>query len=369
MAFLNGGHRLTRYSQQRALVGRPAQAVGLLLALLALLAVPRVFGDRLLFGYVFTDQQLLGIGLAQINVALIAVIGAMSLNFLVGNTGLISTGHAAFFCVGAVVAGYCHTELQLPFPLILLTAGVVGAIVGVLVGLPSLRLSGLYLMLATLALHFIAIYLFQRYQLEFFGPGGVTYGQASIGPWILNSDARWFALLVTCVILLALGIRGLMSSRHGRAFIAVRDHEVAASSMGVNVSMAKLKAFSASSFVVSAVGAAFAFYIGIITDESFTLAFVLGYFAMIIMGGIGSASGAIMGALVWTLAPHVLRTVSLQVDPGTPLIGDRLATYPSQFASLLLGVLIIALMRFKPEGLNGLLTSLRRVVSAWPYRD
>ncbi|GAA1517347.1 branched-chain amino acid ABC transporter permease [Nocardioides humi] len=370
MAALGVQRRLTtRYSQERALIRSPLHVLGYALAILAVLAVPRVFGDRFLLGYYFTNDQLLGIGMAQINVGLIAVLAAMALNFLVGQTGLISTGHAAFFCVGGVVAAVCQSNWDLSFPLIVLLAGLVGALVGVLVGLPSLRLSGLYLMLATLALHFIAIFLFQKYQLEFFGPGGVIYTEVSIGPWALDSDERWFFVLAVCVVALALAIRNLMRSRHGRAFISVRDHEVAAGSMGVNVSAAKLRAFSASSFVVSAVGAVYAFYIGIITDESFTLMFVLGYFAMIILGGIGSTGGAVLGALVWTLTPYALQNLSLRVSPDTPLIGEKLVTYPSQVASLGLGLLIIVIMRYRPEGLNGFLTATRRTVRAWPYRD
>ena len=139
--------------------------------------------------------------------------------------------------------------------------------------------------------------------------------------------------------------------------------------MGINVRAVKLKTFAISSFVVSAVGAAYAFYIGSATDETFSLQFVLGYFAMVIIGGLGSTTGAALGAIVWTLSPQVLQTLSSQVSAGTPVVGKVLTTYQSQTASLLLGVLVIVILRFRPDGLNGFWDDARKAVAAWPYKD
>jgi branched-chain amino acid transport system permease protein len=365
--FTTGGLNKS-YRQERRLFKKPSHYVVLVIAVALLILLPQIMTTRSIFGIPLTDAQLLGIGQSQINLVLISIMGAVALNLLVGYTGLISLGHAAFFAVGAAAAGYFGVQLHLPFLLVLLLAGVAGAVVGLLIGLPSLRLKGLYLMLATLALHFVVLYLFLQYQLKFFTPAGISYLPPSIGPININSDGAWYWLLLIFAALLLFGLRNFMRTRQGRSFIAVRDHDIAAASLGMNVPMVRLRAFAVSSFIVAVVGALFAYNIGNVADGSFTLDFVIGYFAMIIIGGMGSTTGAVFGAILWVLLPQVLQTASVQVSPDTPFIGPILSTYQGQIVSIILGILIILILRFKPGGLNGYWQALKGMVQQWPYR-
>jgi branched-chain amino acid transport system permease protein len=357
----------TSYRQERRLLCNRWR-IGYAVVLVAvLLYLPTVLTDRAILGYGLTDTQLLGIGLTQVNLALIAIMGAVALNLLVGSTGLVSLGHAAFFAVGALMAGVLGTQWGLPFPLTLLGAGVAGAVAGAVVGLPSLRLRGLYLMLATLALHFIVLYVFLRYMLAEFGPGGIPFDAPTIGPLTVDSDQRWYFLLLACAAATLLVTRNLLHMRQGRAFMAVRDHEIAAASLGMNVAMVRLKAFAVSSFVVSVVGALYAYELGSTTTSNYTLSLVIGYFAMILIGGMGSILGAVLGALLWQLLPQILDTLSGQIGPGTPVVGNLLDKYQEQTVALILGVLIILVLRFRPDGLNGLWLAAKRAVIRWPY--
>ena len=339
-------------------------------AVVALLwIVPQVLDDRLFVNYYFSNNQLLGISLTQVNLALVAVLGALALNLLVGTTGLVSLGHAAFFAVGTAAAALGGLEWGLPFPLTLLFAGLVGAAVGVLVGLPSLRLQGLYLMLATLALHYIAIYLFQKYQLSHFSPSGISFDTPSFFGWMVDTDSRWYWVLVVIVALTIVGIEGVKRSRTGRALIASRDHEVAAASVGMNVSRVRLTSFATSAFIVSVAGAAYAYLLGHVTSSGFGLSLVIGYFAMIILGGMGSTLGAVLGALVWTLFPAVLQTLTSGVDPATPVVGEAFTTYQSQAVSVIMGIAIILMLRFRPDGLAGLWTAFSGFVARTTTRS
>jgi branched-chain amino acid transport system permease protein len=358
--------RTAHRQERRLLSNRWRIAFAIVLAALLLFA-PTVLVERAIFTYHLSEAQLLGIGLPQVNLALIAIMGAVALSLLVGYTGLISLGHAAFFAVGALVAGVLGTQWALPFPLVLLGAGIVGALAGTIVGLPSLRLRGLYLMLATLALHFIVLYVFLRYMLANFGAAGIPFDVPTIGPLAIDSDERWYFLLLAFTVATLLATRNLLRMRQGRSFVAVRDHDIAAAALGMHVAVVRLKAFAVSSFIVSVVGALYAYNLGNATSTNYTLTLVIGYFAMILIGGMGSILGAVLGALLWQLLPQVLDTLSTEVDPATPVVGDLLDKYQQQTVALILGVLIILMLRFRPDGLNGIWLTAKRAVIRWPY--
>lgn len=359
----------TSHRQEMRLLAGPARIAWAVVLVLVLVQLPFVLRDRALFGYYFSELQLLGIGLPQINFTLIAVMAAVALNLLIGSTGLISIGHAAFFAVGAMTASVLDVQNSTAFPLVILAAGTVGAMVGVVIGLPSLRLRGLYLLLSTLALHYIALYVFLVYQTAVFGPAGISFGFPSLFGIELDSDVKWYFLLLTCAAAVLLVSRNLLSSRAGRVMIAVREHDVAAASLGVNVGMHRITVFAMTSFITSAAGALYAYYLGNTTAEAYTLELVIGYFAIIIIGGMGSLLGAVLGALLWQLLPQVLQTLTQQVDPSTPIVGDLFVRYQAQFVLLLLGLLVILIMLFRPAGLNGTWLAVKRGVQRWPYRS
>ena len=235
----------TSYRKEMRIVRGRAQLGWLALLIAVLLYLPTVLETRAIFNFYFlTETQVLGIGLAQVNFALIAIMGAVALNLLVGYTGLLSMGHSAFFAIGAMGGGILGVQAGLPFIVVVLGSGLFGAAVGTLVGLPSLRLRGLYLLLSTLALHFIVLYLFLRYQLGQFGPAGISFETATLFGFDIATDKRWYFVLLVVAALFIVVTRNLLKMREGRAFIAIRDHEVAAAATGVNPSMVKLKAFA-----------------------------------------------------------------------------------------------------------------------------
>jgi branched-chain amino acid transport system permease protein len=357
----------TGYKQEMRLLQGRARIIWAVVLVAFLIYLPTILENRAAFGYYFTETQLLGVGLPQINFALVAIMAAVALNLLVGYTGLLSMGHAAFFAVGAIVSSVLGVQNDLPFPLIVLLAGVVGAGVGALVGLPSLRVRGLYLLLSTLALHFIAAYVFLQYQEKNFGPSGINFNPPSLFGWILDSDRRWyFVLVVLCGIVLLLS-RNLLHMRQGRAMVAIRDHEVAAGSLGIAVGAHRIKAFAMTSFFTSAAGALYVYYLGNTSSDVYTLEFVINYFAIIIIGGMGSLLGAVLGAILWQLLPQALTTLSQSVDPATPVLGDLLGQYQGQTVSLILGLLVILIMIFRPAGLAGVWLAVKRGVTRWPY--
>lgn len=331
--------------------------------------LPFVLKQKSLFGIGLTPQMLLGMSVSRVDFALIAIVGAIGLNLLTGYTGLISIGNAAFYAIGAIGASVAGNQLHLPFPLAVLTGGLAGAAVGVVVGLPSLRVRGLYLLLTTMGLHFITLYVFLRYQHRVFGAasGGVPFPDAWVGPWHLKNDIDWYFTLVVVVAVVLLAAKNIVRTRAGRALVAVRDQDIAAGAVGINVGRTKVQAFVLSSFIVSSAGAIFAYYLGSAGPETFSLGFAIQFIAMVIIGGLGTLLGAVLGALLWTLLPQVLNVVTQSLDPATPIAGPILAQHQPEVADLLLGVIIIVMLIWKPDGLAGIWISIRRYFRQWPF--
>jgi branched-chain amino acid transport system permease protein len=297
--------------------------------------LPVVLTERALFGIPLTNTQLLNLGLTQINLMLISMLGALSLNYLTGCAGLISIGHAAFFATGAMAAAIFDNQLGLPFPLVLLACGLAGALVGTLAGLPSLRVRGLYFVLSTLAVHYVVSYVFLEYQFKFFDVVGIPYAAPHIGDFELNTPVRWYAFLLPLVILVYLGLKASLQSREGLAMRAMRDHELAATAMGVDVRILRLKAFGLSSAIASVAGALFAYYLTNVTSEAFNISFAIQFIAMIIIGGMGSLPGAVVAGL---LVGVVFAMTSL-VAP--------------EYAELSIFVLMAVVLLWRPQGFFG----------------
>lgn len=360
------GQFITSYRDDHKLVKNNFMRFWWVVLAAVLLYAPFVFENRSLFGWSLSNNQLLGMSLVQINFALIAIIGAVGLNLLTGYTGLISMGNAAFFAIGAIAAGVTGVQWNWPFLAVLLSAGIFGAICGVIVGLPSLRLRGLYLLMATLGLHFIANYAFLRYQNRYFGPAGISFPDPDIFGWTLATDVRWYFVLLVVVVLVMMGTKNLLRSREGRAFVSVRDQDIAAGATGINVAATKLRAFGLSSFMVSVAGALYVTYLSNAQQEIFALLLAIQYIAMIIIGGLGSMPGAVFGALLWQLLPQAIDTFSGTLE-GVPVIGEPLADNSAQLNNVILGLVIMLVLTLKPDGLNGMWVSVKRFFRQWPY--
>ena len=322
--------------------------------------LPVVLTDRAILGVRLSNMQLLNLGMSQVNLMLIAMLGALSLNYLTGCAGLISIGHAAFYATGAMTAAITGTQLGWPFPLVLLSAGLSGALVGTLAGLPSLRVRGLYFVLSTLAVHYVVAYVFLEYQFKFFDVAGVPFNPASVLGFDLNTPMRWYFFLLPLVALVYWGLKNSLNTREGRVMMAMRDHELATTSVGFDVRVLRLKAFAFSSSIASIAGALYAYFMSNATSESFGINFAIQFIAMIIIGGMGSLGGALVGAALWLLLPSIITGFASQAGGSTGLVHLLLVENKAQLVQLIFGTLIILLLIFAPSGIAGIGQKLRQ---------
>ncbi|WP_342642947.1 branched-chain amino acid ABC transporter permease [Rhodoligotrophos ferricapiens] len=295
--------------------------------------------------------------------AMIAVIGAVGLNLLVGTTGLISIGQSGFLAIGAYTNALLLADHGWPLWASIPAAGVVSALISLLVGIPSLRLKGLYLAITTLAFAFIVTHVILYAEDITHGPNGVFLPKVSAFGFDLSSDRPfyYFALAITiAVVLVALN---LSRTRIGRAWMAIRDHDIAARVMGIDLVRYKLLAFMISSFLVGIGGALMALHIRFVNIDVFGLILSIEALAMIILGGLGSIAGAILGAIFLSLLPEVIRIAFATFgDPSS----TTYTSYVYEIRGIAYGVVIVAFLRFKPDGLIGFWRDIRRYWSNWP---
>jgi branched-chain amino acid transport system permease protein len=362
----------TSYRRDLRLVRTNAMRVWVVLLVAAILYLPWVVAQKSFFGLDLSKHALLNMNMTAINVALVVMIGALGLNLLTGYTGLISIGNAGFFALGAIVAATIGGNKpgwpDLPFPVVVLAAGVVGAVVGAIVGLPSLRIRGIYLLLATLGLHWVMVFLFLKFQVRWFGFGGVQFLKpASLFGYDLNTDIRWYYFLLGFAIVSFLLVKNLLRTRQGRAFVAVRDHAIAASMSGINVPKIRVTSFAISSFVITAIGACYVWYLGAASQDTFTLLFAIQFIAVIVIGGEGSLVGTVLGALLWSLIPNALVAFSEMAGGLSPGLNHTVTTWQTQITNIIFGVLILVVIVFSPTGLAGLWAKAKRAIVRWPY--
>src|SRR6516162_5104643 len=238
------------------------------------------------------------------NELFIAVIGALALNLLMGTTGQISLGHAGFLAAGAFTVAALVTHLHAPFIVTLPAAALIGAVLGVLVGLPALRLKGLYLAVSTLAAHFVIIVGLGQYQAAISYGSGFSIGPPSLAGLEISSELRWYYLLLLVVLLVLLMNLNWLRTAFGRAWMAIHHKDVAAEALGINVHVYKLLAFSASTSLTCFAGALWAWHTGFVSVEAFDFHMLIQYLAMVIIGGLGSVLGTILGAIFAMVLPH-----------------------------------------------------------------
>lgn len=338
------------------------------MTLAALVYLPFVLQHRAAFGFRLSNMQLLNLGLAQVNLALIAAVGAVSLNYLTGCAGLISAGHAAFFAIGAMSAAAAGLHLGLSFLPSLLIAAVAGALAGVIAGLPSLRVRGLYFVLSTLAVHFIVVFVFSEYQVAYHSVVGIQMGDAKIGSFELDSGVKWYFFLLLIVFAVCFGLRNSLRFREGRAMLAMRDNELAAASSGIDVRILRLKAFALSSAIAALAGALQAYYLTTVDADFYSLNFAIQFIAMIIIGGMGSISGGVAGALVWLLVPSLITGFATQLKGSVGMLPEFIIEHRPQVVNLIFGVLVAILLIWAPDGIAGAARRLRRLATGKPPR-
>lgn len=278
---------------------------------------------------------------------LIAVIGAVGINILTGFTGQISLGHGAFIGIGAYTSGILTTKLGAPFWLALPCAGLMAAFIGMFVGIPSLRLKGLYLAIATLASQFILEWIFLRWEPVTGGSYGMILERPHIASFVFDADKHYYYIVFGVAVLSVLFATNLVRSRAGRAFMAVRDHYISAEIMGIDIFRYKLLAFGISSFYAGVAGCLMGHYMMFISSEQFTIGVSIQYLAMIIIGGLGSVLGAIYGAVFMVLLPEVLTIVTSNLSWIYPNISDFILSIQDG----VFGLIIVLFLIFEPDGL------------------
>jgi len=293
----------------------------------------------------------------------IASVGAIGLNILTGFTGQISIGVGAFLGVGGYTAAILTSTLGLSFWIALPLAGVMTAVIGGLFGIPSLRLKGLYLAIATLAAQFIILFVISRWTSLTGGTAGMVLSRPTIGGYSLSTNTGYYYLCIIILIITVLYATNLIRTRTGRAFLAVRDRDMAAQIMGINLFKYKVMAFAISSFFVGIAGALLAHYTMIVSPEFYSIQVSINYLAMILIGGLGSVLGSILGALFITLLP-----VGLDIGIGflTAYMPD-LYQMLSALKEFVFGAVIILFLIFEPGGLARMWNNIKNYFRLWPF--
>ncbi len=343
----------TSYAADMALYPLPvARRTMAFLALFFLFAVPLLFSV-----YAVTI----------LNLVLIAVVGALGLNILVGYTGQVSVGHAAFMSVGAYTAANLIARLHAPFWIAIPAGGGMAALVGAFFGIPSLRIKGLYLAIATLAAQFIIEWTINHVT---WISGGVDASIQVSPPVVfgmaLETQRQLYFFLLFFAALAVTATLNLVRSRVGRALVAVRDQDIAAEIIGINTFRYKLAAFAISSFYAGVAGVLYTYYLGIANYEQFGISVSIDYLAMIIIGGLGSVLGSIFGAAFITILPEATR-LFLKHFGGMFLSHGAILNLIPNIRLILFGSLIIFFLIVEPEGLNRLWRNIRNYFRIWPF--
>ncbi|RRJ83450.1 branched-chain amino acid ABC transporter permease [Aestuariirhabdus litorea] len=287
----------------------------------------------------------LGIQVAYLGIA------ALGLNILVGFTGQISLGHGAFFGFGAFASAWLHNSFGIPVFFCIPLAGYMTMVVGMIFGSPAARIKGLYLAVATLAAQFILEDFFAR--ADWFTGG--SYGASAppvnlFGYEFTNDQSFWYIALFALVTMYLWGTN-LMRTRDGRAFVAVRDHYLSAEIMGINLTKYRLLSFGVSSFYAGIGGALYGHYLGFVSAEGFTILMSIQFLAMIIIGGLGSVKGALLGTIFMVMLPEVLEGIvgllSATSWGNSTAFTDGLA----YLKEMSIGLVIILFLIFEPQGL------------------
>ena len=311
--------------------------------------------------FVFSDYLFLSILIPF----LILSLAALGLNLLVGYCGQISIGHAAFMSVGAYAAYNLVLRIpQLNFLVVLILAGLIAALVGLLFGIPSLRIRGLYLAVATLAAQFFMDWTFARVKwfTNYAPSGSVSTATIDIFGWQINSPVRKYLFLAAVVTVFAVLAKNLVRSHIGRAWMAMRDMDVAAEVIGIRPVYAKLTAFAVSSFYVGVAGALWGFiHLGSWEPLAFNITLSLNLLFMIIIGGMGSIMGSFFGAFFIVALPILLNRLPewIGVDMSTAMV--------SHMEAMIFGALIVFFLIVEPAGLARLWAIGKEKLRLWPF--
>ncbi len=337
----------TSYGQEAQIFHSGFQKSCLGLFIVFLLAAPMLLGPYML---------------SVLNLIFIAAIGAVSLNLLTGVCGQISLGHGAFIGVGAYATAI-STLNGVPFLAALIIGGLVAALVGMFFGVPSLRLKGIYLAIATLAAQLVLEFIFLHWTDLTGGANGLLVEPPMVFGMSLDTDRSIYYLILAVAVLSLLMVSNLMRTKYGRAFVSIRDFHLSAEIAGVDLFRYKLAAFGVSSFLAGVAGGLWVHYTQYVSAEQFNIGLSISYLAMIIIGGLGSVLGSVMGAVFITLLPEGLNALAGVAGDAMP----NLATYLVGLREGVFGLVLVLFLIFEPEGLVHRWKLIRAYWKLYPF--
>ncbi|MFL9503097.1 branched-chain amino acid ABC transporter permease [Rhodopseudomonas palustris] len=294
-------------------------------------------------------------------------IAALGLNILVGFTGQISIGHAAFFLLGAYTSAYLNNHFPIPVFFAIPLAGLVTALVGLVFGVPAARLKGLYLVIATLAAQYILIDFFSR--AEWFSGGSVPAmaNPFSLFGYVLQGDKQYFYVVLAYLLVSYILVTNLMRTRDGRALVAVRDHYLSAEIMGINLTKYRTLSFALAAFFAGIAGALYAHYQLVVSNEGFGIERSILFLAMIIIGGIGSISGTLMGTAFVVLLPETMEWLSSGLKGSAIDQALGLNNNLTFLREIAIGLIIILFLVFEPDGLAHRWRQIKAYWKLYPF--
>jgi branched-chain amino acid transport system permease protein len=296
-----------------------------------------------------------------------SAIAALGLNILVGFTGQISIGHAAFFGFGAFASAWLHEYAHIPVALCIPLAGLMTALVGLVFGAPAARLKGLYLAIATLAAQFILEDFFARAPWFTGGVAGRITEPFELFGWRADREESYFYVVLAWVVAMFVAASNLMRTRDGRALVAVRDHYLSAEMMGINLAYYRTLSFGIASFYAGIGGALYAHYLLFVSVEAFNILFSIQFLGMVIIGGLGSIMGSLMGAAFMTLLPEVVQAGADLLAGSAVDRALRLGASISFLREMAIGAAIILFLIFEPDGLARRWRLIRAYWKLYPY--
>ncbi len=295
------------------------------------------------------------------------ILSAMGVQLLIGYCGQITLGHAAFIAVGAYVTTIAMLQYHLPYPVGLVLGAVAAGLWSVLFGLPSARVKGFYLIMTTMAAQFITVdFIITQYVSQIGGRGtsfALPPGTIRIGPWDLDSEVKVYYLMLILVILCTAAIANLLRTRVGRAWIAIRDNDIAAETMGVNIVQYKLLAFFVAGVLGGIAGGFWISSLFFVSPEHFQWSWSLWIVGVILIGGAGSLHGTIFGAVFITLVLEALKFAILPLSDVFPALQERFL-YVKEAA---FGLAIVLFLLYEPKGLAYRWQQIKNYFNLWPF--
>lgn len=325
--------------------------------------LPRVLLSGLLVFLLVLPQFSTTYWLDVLNRIFIAIIAAAGLNVVTGYTGLISLGTAAFLAVGAFTTAALAGKAGLPFVVVIPLSGFLTAAIGLVFGIPSLRLKGLYLAVATLAAHYIVEFTVSHWDHMTGGVNGISIPAAQFAGIVLKDDRGIYYLIYPIMVGLLFFTKNLFRTKTGKAFVAIRDQDISAEVMGVDVFRYKLLSFAVSSFLIGVAGSLLAYQARIISPENFPITLAIDYLGMVIIGGLGSIVGSIFGAIFITLLPEMLRLATDALGnywPGLMVIVAPIKTG-------VFGLVVILFLIFEPDGMAARWNHIKAYWKLYPF--